>query len=141
MQGFRQTYSENRSRQSSTEIPAANGKHSTMSHPPPQHAKQQHEPPRISADHHFLSDDENSASGSDEEHASPEARKQHKPQRRSNGKISHQAATSVPAKQSVQQPELASSPLQEVSRVGMLPCMSDFEKEQGSCRVAIACKC
>lgn len=138
MQGLRQSYSETRLRQSSTEIPAANGKHSAMSHPLPQHAKQQHEPPRISADHHFLSDDENSASGSDEEHASPEARKQHKPQQRSNGKQSHQAATPVPAKQAVEQPEPASPPLQEVSHVGMLPCMSLFENEQGTCRISIA---
>ena len=113
---MRQSYSENRLRQSSAELPAANGKHAAAAHAQPQHAKQQ-APPQIPADHHFLSDDENSASGSDEDKAGAKARKQltaHAPEQASV--VPQAAVAPQPAKQAqaAQQPEAAASPPMQV---------------------------
>lgn len=105
---MRQSYAENRSRQSSVELPTANGKHATSPvHSQAQHAKQR-ETPRISADHQFLSDDENS-SGSDEEYAGGSAnakKQQFRPHPRSNGEVSQpSAAAPAPALQAAEQPQ------------------------------------
>ena len=137
LQGMRQSYAENRSRQSSAELPTANGKHATSPvHPQAQHAKQR-EPPRISADHQFLSDDENS-SGSDEEHAggiTDVKKQQHRPHPRSNGAVSQpSAAAPAPARQPAEQPQqpaaAASSAAQVFFRLS-LPCFSQI---RGCCQ-------
>jgi hypothetical protein len=81
-----------------------------------QHAKQC-EPLRLSADHHFLSDDENS-SGSDEENARGRTgamKQQHSPHAHSNGAVSQQPSAAAPAPgarhlaEQVQQPSAAAS--------------------------------
>ena len=137
LQGMRQSYAENRSRQASAELPTANGKHATsLVHPQAQHAKQ-HEPPRISADHQFLSDDENS-SGSDEEHAGgiTDAKKQqHRPHPRSNGAVSQpSAAAPAPAQQPAEQPQQPAAAASSAAQVCFRLSLLCFSQIWGCCR-------
>ena len=119
MQGMRQSYSETRLRQHPSELHTVNGKHSAMRqthfepHAQAQHAAQhsaQHEPPRISADHQFLSDDDNSGSGSDEDHVGAEARKQHRRIAADHAAAKQQVSAPAAAQQDAQQPHPTASP-------------------------------
>ena len=119
MQGMRQSYSETRLRQCPPELSTANGKHSTMwqahSEPrtPAQHSAQ-HEPPRISADHQFLSDGDNSGSGSDEDHVGAEARKQHRRIAADHALAKQQLPAPAGAGQDAQRPHPTASPPMQV---------------------------
>ena len=126
LQGMRQSYSDTRLRQFSSEPPTANGKHSAMwkTHPEPrvqaQHGPQhsaQHEPPRISADHQFLSDDDNSGSGSDEDHVGAEARKQHRRIAADHAAAKQQVPAPAAAVQDAQQPHPTATPSVQVVAV------------------------
>ena len=125
-QGMRQSYSDNRVRQFPSEPATANGKQSVMwqTHPEPrsqaQHASQrsaQHEPPRISADHQFLSGDDNSGSGSDEDHVGAEARKQHRRIAADHAAAKQQAPAPAAAAREAQRPHPTASPPVQVVAV------------------------